>query len=149
MVVVTCAQCGTEFEAKRRSRRYCSPTCQKRARRGTEEPGKVETEAEKVDDEPKPALAVSVLLGEDVVAATKRDLEAVGKLDSVAGRQAMVVAARMTLPKATGSEIAALSRELSRLMILAVGKAGQEADPVDEVKRKRDEKLAKARQTTA
>lgn len=148
-MVVVCSQCGTEFEAKRSTAKYCSPTCRQRARRGTNEPGKVETEAEPVDESPKPALAVSVLLGEDIVAATKRDLEAVDKLDSVAGRQAMVVAARMTLPKATGSEIAALSRELSRLMLLAVGKAGQEADPVDEVKRKRDEKLAKARATTA
>ncbi len=65
-------------------------------------------------------------------------------LDSVVGRQAMVIAARMTLPKATGSEIAALSRELSRLMLVAIGRDGS-FNLVDEVKRKRDEKLARAR----
>lgn len=146
---VSCTQCSSEFEAKRSTAKFCSPTCRQRSRRGKSEPGKVEAPADNTEGAPAQALTFGILLGEDIVAATKRDLEAAKKLDTVVGRQALVIAARMTLPKATGSEIAALSRELSRLMSLAVGKGNQEADPVDEVKRKRDAKIAKAREASA
>lgn len=78
--------------------------------------------------------------------ATRDELRRAHKLGTVAGRQIMVLATRMTLSKATGSEVAALSRELSRLMLQTLGKSGQTDDPVSQAKRNRDQKIAEARQ---
>jgi hypothetical protein len=80
---------------------------------------------------------------------TLAELSAAGKDATVIGAQALTVARRMDSALSSGSEVAALSRELSRLMLIAVGKGSAEADPVDEVKRKREEKLSKARASSA
>jgi hypothetical protein len=129
-VQVTCAQCGEAFEGKRRTAKYCSPTCRQRSRRRATP---AETEA-----------ALDLELGGGIVAMTRRELTSLKKLDSVVGQQAMTLAIRMTSGKETGSAIAALSRELTRVLQLARA-AGEVKDPVDEVRERREQKRARAR----
>jgi len=163
---VTCQSCGQEFEAARATRRFCSQTCQKRARRApastakkpaakkTAAKGSRKTSGKKAAaaTKTKPTKTPGSNSSEtptsgSTEAVTRRTLEEAGKVDTVGGCQALTVAARLDAlaTLGSGSDIATLSRELSRLMALVVGKSGEQVDPVDEVKRKRDEKLAKAR----
>lgn len=124
-MTVTCGACGQPFEAKRSTAKYCDATCRQRARRMPES-AKVKA--------PQSSLG----------AVTERELTKVGKLDTVAGQQAMALARRLANPAGeTGSAVAALSRELSRL--LASMQTGKESvDEVEEARRKRDEKRARA-----
>lgn len=126
--MVTCAVCSVEFEAKRSTAKYCGPTCRQRARRAPE----------------SSSGDVEMQIRSDLVAVTERELTSVNKLDTVAGQQAMALARRLAFPIGeTGSAVAALSRELSRLLAsLQTGKA--ELDEVEEARRKRDEKRARA-----
>ena len=148
MVALTCQQCGVEFESKRSHAKFCGATCRQRSRRRTSTPVADELAAGDGGAQPE-SLMADLLTDGGVVVATKRDLEQAKKADSVAGRQALLVAARMSMLTTTGSELAALSKELSRLMYLAIGKGVAEADPIDEVKRARDKKIAKARSKEA
>jgi hypothetical protein len=120
-VVVTCAGCGNDFEAKRSTAKFCSPTCRKRGSRGVG-----------TADVPS-----------DLVAVTQRELERLGKFDTVDGQQAMVIANRMVSPFETGAAVSSLSKDLSRL-IATLGRGAQSVDPVqaakDEVARKREQK---------
>lgn len=75
-----------------------------------------------------------------IVASTRAELERLGKTDTVLGHQAIVLAERMASTKDTGSAIAAVSRELDRVMLrLAAGAASAE-DQLASARRRRDEK---------
>lgn len=78
--------------------------------------------------------------------ATRLELEKVGKADSMLGQQVLIVARRMSSGAETGSALATLSKEHSRLMgalgVLAAG--AKNVDPVDEVSKRRAEKRARA-----
>jgi hypothetical protein len=70
---------------------------------------------------------------------------AAGVVDTLVGQQALAVAARMAgVSFDTGSSYAALSRELSRLLESAKSAATREADPLDELARRRADKVASA-----
>lgn len=76
--------------------------------------------------------------------ATTAELEAAGKLDTMLGQQALALARRMS-GEVTG--VAALSKELSRVMAAAVANmpgAGSAAvaDEVDELRKRRNAKRA-------
>lgn len=121
---VVCAVCEDAFEAKRSSAKFCSSTCRQRAKRGT-------------------SMAEPVA---GIVEATRAELVRMKKLDSMLGQQALTIAARLARPaNDTGSAVASLSRELSRLMA-AAGGTGAASDPVDEVRRRREQKAARATQ---
>ncbi|KQH75586.1 hypothetical protein AO501_25245 [Mycobacterium gordonae] len=82
-----------------------------------------------------------------LVAATKRELEAAGKLDSMLGQQALALAARMSGAD-TVAGYASLSRELRTVMAAAIGTApaappaAGQGDEVDELRARRDAKRA-------
>lgn len=118
MVTVECAACGESFEAKSSRAKYCSGTCRTRGNRGA-------------GDEP---------VRSGLVAETERELKRLGKAESVAGQQALLVAQRLVNPSTSGSAVAALSVDLSRLMA-HLSRGAQVVDPVqaakDEVARKR------------
>lgn len=59
------------------------------------------------------------------------------------GQQVLIVARRMSNGTETGSALATLSKEHSRLMTV-LGSSEKAADPVDEVSRRREEKRARA-----
>lgn len=127
-VTVTCAQCGEAFEAARRTRKYCGDRCRQQARRAAPP-----EEAE--DLEPRLPLIVEL---------TIKELEAMGKTHTVLGAQALTLATRMTSTKDTGSAIAALSRELDRVMLRLRAGAKENEDEVSSARRRRDEKRRKA-----
>ncbi|MBZ5736482.1 hypothetical protein K8Z61_18480 [Nocardioides sp. TRM66260-LWL] len=114
------------FEARRRDAKFCSDNCRKRARRKSEVA---------VSEHPPVTGLVEVV---------RQELRRAGKELTPAGQQALIVADRMTVPQETGSSISALSKELTALLALAVGKAAAPASTTDEVKAKRDEKRTRA-----
>lgn len=136
---VTCI-CGTVFDAKRASAKTCSAKCRKRASRAGWSPPPREVTLVPAADLPEPPRAPEASMFE---IATRTELEKLGVADSMLGQQVLIVARRMSNGTETGSALATLSKEHSRLMG-ALGAGGKQVDPVDEVARRRGEKLARA-----
>ena len=125
-----CDSCGTEFEAKRAHARWCSARCSKRGQRGVLR-----------SPDPVPVVEVEPVL----VVSVRADLTESGVAETPAGLQALHVAARMAGATAdTGSSYAALSRELSRLLVEAKVGATRKADPLDELGQRRAVRVASA-----
>jgi len=124
-----CASCGRPYEAKRASSRFCGPTCCQRASRARAAglPARVTLDGE----EASPS---------ELERAVTRELEAVGRLDTVAGQVALELAYRVVSPHETGAAVASLARELGVAMTRALGGLAQTADPLDEIRARRDRK---------
>ncbi|MGW6121494.1 hypothetical protein ACWFRF_20800 [Nocardia sp. NPDC055165] len=73
-----------------------------------------------------------------LVEAVRATLDAAGRLDTVLGRQAVALAEAMS--SASGTALAALSRELRTVQAEAMKGASTEVDPIDELKLRRDRK---------
>jgi hypothetical protein len=115
--------CGREYEAKRKDSLTCSATCRSNKRNAKAAPPPVEN---------------------SLVAATRRELEAAGKVDTMLGQLALSLAGRMN-GVLTGH--ASLSKELRLVTAAAVGAVattgdGPVVDVVDEVRARRDAKRA-------
>lgn len=122
----SCEACGVSFESEGR-RKSCGERCKKRLQRG----GKVA---------PLPSRSSGL------IAATERELESAGRLDTSLGQQAVALAARIEGPSPdTGSSVAALSKELRAVMEAATADVNDAADPIDELRAWRDRKRAAAR----
>lgn len=74
-----------------------------------------------------------------LVNAVRAELEAAGRLDSVLGQVALLLAARMC-DYDTGSGTATVSTELRSVMAAALRDAPAAGDPIDELRRRRDRK---------
>jgi hypothetical protein len=122
-----CAQCGHSYEAVRPSSKYCGDTCGKRARRSPKQ----------IAVKPRPMVASA---GLEAVAA--RELEAAGRLDTVLGQAALVLARRLESPMETGASIASMTKQLRETLVDALKGAAQAADPLDELRARRDSKRA-------
>lgn len=118
---VTCAICRCSFEAKNSRARYCSSTCRSRGNRA----GVKSSDAVKAES--------------GLVEATRRELESVGRLDTVLGQQALELAARIVSPLSTGAAVGTLSKELRAVMSEATKGAGV-ASGLDELRRRREAK---------
>ncbi len=124
MPVVVCAQCGDSFAGKRSTAKYCGDRCRQQARRRA-----------------TPGEAAAVVPGlPRIVELTEAELVRLGKLDTVIGQQALELARRLVSTKDTGSAIAAVSRELDRIMLRVAAGAAQAEDQVASARRRRDEK---------
>lgn len=130
-----CDACGTTYEAKRRTSKYCTERCRKRAQRRPV----TTTKRTSTRSESQPAPRKS-----EFEKATERELRRLGQLSTMLGQQALAIARRMGNGAETGSAIATLSREHSRLMG-ALTSSGGGGDPVDEVRQRREQKKAAAR----
>ena len=119
-----CAGCGDTFEAKRSTAKYCGGTCRQRGNRRQEPEA-----ASEVDWTAFP-----------LVAATAAELEAAGRLDTSLGQQALTVALKVCSPFETGSGVASASKELRAIMAAALDGANIAADPLDELRARRDRK---------
>lgn len=117
----TCEVCGAEFEGTSRAR-FCGGTCRKRNHDRQQTPG-------------TPGLVTQV----------RRELERLGKLESLEGAQALQVAERMESPTESGSAVAALSRDLSRLIQAVRASSAPVEDEVAVARRQREEKLARVK----
>lgn len=124
MPAIACAVCGEVFEAARSTARYCGDRCRQQAKRASG----------------SPAGAHVVTAGPRIVAVTRSEVERLGKTDTVLGQQALELAERLVSRKDTGSAIAAVSRELDRVMLRLQSGAAQAEDQLASARRRRDEK---------
>ena len=117
-----CESCGSQYEARSVRSRFCSDNCRVRNSRGAAAPDIA------LDDGP-------------LVRAVMKELAAAGKVDSMRGQQALVLARRMSGSE-TNAGVAALSRELRSVMAAALGTkaSGVTTDGIDELRARRDEK---------
>lgn len=125
---VDCNQCGEPFEAKRSTAKYCGGRCRQQARRRAT---------------PAEAAAAAPNLPR-IVELVTQELESLKKTDTVLGAQALELALRMTSMRDTGSAIAALSRELDRVMLRLRSGVAKQEDEVASARRRRDEKRRQA-----
>lgn len=125
-----CVRCGSAFEAKRERARYCSGSCRAMATKDRARAG-----AAPVVELPKPQPTPPVPTG--VAAAVERQLRAAGKLDTYAGQQAIFLATRLEASTIdTGSAVAALSKELDRLMGVLLADVEDDSDELDVIQTK-------------
>lgn len=121
-----CAVCGESFEAKRPQAKYCGDRCRKRAQRGG---------VNKAAAAPPQTEAVTGL-----VDAVRRELHTAGREDTVAGQHALELANRIVNAPGMNTGVAALSKQLQAVLAEALRGSQQVADPVDELKARRDRK---------
>jgi hypothetical protein len=132
----TCEVCPTEFEAKRASAKYCSEKCKKRAQR---RPGGVS--AAKVLPLPGEPASEPAMSGGGLTGASTAELEAAGRLETAAGQAVLTLARRIDASGGeTGSALASLVREHRAALAEAVRGAAKAADPLDELRARRERK---------
>ena len=133
-----CDSCGVAFEAKRPAAKYCGERCRKRAQR---RPGGVKAKT-RAGALPVAALPVGSHEG-PLAAATLAELEQAGRADTAAGNAALALARRIDSGiTETGSSLAAMVREHRATLAEAVRNAAVAADPLDELRSRRERKLA-------
>ena len=135
----TCEQCGTAFETSRRQARFCSATCRSRAHRGKPALSVVAGESPKPSTKREPAPPPVY----DTLAEQVRTLLTEAKaLDTIAGMAAIRVAQQIDRGGDSGSAVATLSKELSRLVDAAkVEAAPRNKDAADDITARVNEKL--------
>lgn len=122
-----CAQCGKPFDYQKPTAKFCSGSC--RATFSKTKP------AESPPPETIPARPVSGL-----VEAVMAELEALERLDTVTGRHALELASRIVSAPGMNAGVASLSKELSRVLAEVRSKSTVVANPLDELKARRDHK---------
>lgn len=123
-MTVPCQTCGTQFDAKRAAAKFCGDTCRKRAQRTPQAP-----------------LTTGETVTSGLAVVTASALAAAGVTETIAGQQALFIVRAMTGTAQTGAAIAALSKQLQAVMVEAL-QSQQRSDPLDELRRRRDEKRA-------
>ena len=124
-----CASCGRSYQAARPNSKFCGDTCRKRAQRSPKQSTIQTTKTAPVSAD-----------GLEAVAA--RELAAADRLDTVLGQAALVLARRIESPMETGSSIASMTKQLRETLADALKGAQQVADPLDEIRARRDSKRA-------
>lgn len=127
----SCAVCGTGFEAQRPQAKYCSAKCRMRKARGHESADKT-ADAEPAPKTDRPASGL--------IDAVTAELEAADRLNSVAGQHALELANRIVNAPGMNTGVAALSKQLQAVLAEAVKGASQQANPLDELRARRDRK---------
>ena len=136
-LTVTCQGCGEYFEARGAKAKWCSDRCRKAKAREAQESDPVETPSDEHHDH-------------ELVASVRKELEAVDRLDTFAGRLALQLAKRLADPSESG--ISSLSKELRTVMAAALdgvtppsaegdqpAAAVEVEDEVEKARRKREE----------
>ena len=126
-----CEQCGRGIDGKSSRARFCSSTCRARRAEGAE-PVHV--------DAPRPHRTT----GRQVAAVTA-ELEAAGRSSSALGVAALVLAERVDGgSQETGAAFAALVKALRETLTAALAEAEASGDGVDEIRQRRERKMARA-----
>src|SRR4051812_15503934 len=86
MIAMECAVCGGRFEAKRSTRKYCSPRCRVRASRAPDPLPQAR------DSAPVVALPKRAPDENGLLATTRRELEEADRLNTSKGQAALLVA---------------------------------------------------------
>jgi hypothetical protein len=133
-----CNVCRLSYEAQRPTSKFCSPNC--RATNARTAP----MSWTPVHPVPPASASIASITPTDssLVKAIRSELDAAGVADTASGQQALRLATQLS-GYDTASGMAALSRELSRVMAETLRVAvSLMADPVDELAARRDAKLA-------
>jgi len=77
-----------------------------------------------------------------LVAAVERELVAADRVDSMLGQASLVLARRVSSAFEAGASVASLTKQLRETMAAALKGAAVAADPLDELRARRDEKRA-------
>lgn len=124
----SCSWCGDEFQAKHPRAKFCGDTCRQASHRAGADAAEAHSPA---GDAP----------GGFVEAATVAELEAAGREASPLGLAAVVLARRLdNSSNESGAAIAALARQLRDTLGAAMAGAQKAADPLDELRGRRDRK---------
>jgi len=141
-VKVSCRECGTLFEAKRRGALFCGTACRKRS-------SVRDIEARK-EGQIAPISAISPPQAANwapesaLVATTRRELDEAGVVDTVQGQVALRLAEKLSQPGDTGSAMASLARQLSASMAEALASGAKKSDALDELAAWRERKASGA-----
>lgn len=154
--------CPETFEAKRPSAKYHSERCKKRAqrqpggvKRGPNRPSGAPQRPRKPQNAPEPPPGGSQASPDDLpplladagalTLATKAELERAGRVDCSAGQAALALAGRIdrsAFSAETGTAVASMVRELRASLAAATADVAPAADPVDELRERREQKRA-------
>ena len=128
MTLRKCDVCSAEYEAKTARSKFCSARCRVRNHERPRPPV------------PGPQVAAELpSFSPEVLERTKAELSAANRLDSALGRDALVLADRLDRSSGeTGQALAALVRAHREALTEAVRGARVAADPVDELRARRD-----------
>jgi hypothetical protein len=143
-----CDACDRPFEAKRASARFCSPACRKRNQRAAAKANlSVVKEGNativSVGDFDKLGSLKPSSAGESIgyvegpiEAATRRQVEGAGRLDTALGLAAIVAARRVDLvgPIESGAGFRALIEVHRSALAEAIKDAATGADPLDQIR---------------
>lgn len=77
-----------------------------------------------------------------VLSAVRAELEQIRKTSTAGGQVALALAARLDAGEDPGSAMAAMAKELRATMVELTREAPAAADPVDELKRRRERRLS-------
>lgn len=125
----TCEACSAPYEASRPTARFCSERCKKRVQRG------------QVPFAVAPPTARASGTESGTAARVRAELDAAGRLETYLGAAALALAERIDESTAVMG-FAALVKELRSTMDAAMAGVQQAADPVDELRSRRDRKYA-------
>jgi hypothetical protein len=124
-----CGSCGDTFEAKRNTAKFCSDRCRVRASRSPKPPPPAEADEGLAPGE------------ESLGDAVRAELEAAGRLSTASGRAVLALARRIDAgSRESGASLAALVKEFRASLAEAVKGAEKTADPVDELRNRRERK---------
>lgn len=121
-VIRDCDECGTAYEAKRKTSKFCSPVCRVRANRRPSKVGKAKAAAAPEAPAKPPAPTYDALAEQVTASLTKMKA-----YDTIAGKAALRVAQQIDRGGDSGSAVATLSTQLMRL----VDQAKAEAAPLN------------------
>lgn len=126
-----CEQCGGPMVGKTMRARYCSSTCRSHKAKGRP--------ASKPKRAAKPGVGA-------MVEAVRAELAAAGQESSALGAAALALAMRVDHGSSeTGSAFAVLVKELRATLAVALVGATSVGDGVDELERRREAKVVRAR----
>lgn len=126
-----CETCGASFDAKRRTAKYCSNGCRVQAQRATD------TAPAPLTALPQPERAPEG----SVAGAAREELRSAGRESTAAGQSVLALARRIDAADGeSGASLAALVKEFRAAMSAAVAGAETAADPLDELRMRRDGK---------
>ena len=141
-MLITCATCSSDFEARSSRARFCSSKCRtaahyRRTKLGAPEainppPAKAKrTRKSKPGESPTGTLAAVIA-----------ELTEAGRLQTSAGQAAIALATRIDAGAESSAGLAALTREMSARMAEATANVAQAGDALDELRAKREARRA-------
>ena len=146
-MLITCASCSTDFDARSSRARFCSSKCRTQAHYRRTKLGIPETRDPKpapkapakrrkaqVDDSPIGTLGT--------LGAVIAELTDAGRLNTSAGQAAVALASRIDAGAESSSGLAALTREMRAAMAEATANVAQAGDALDELRAKREARRA-------